>query len=220
MAAAANANHSPAPHVPASGGPPGGGRGPGRPPPPAPGARATAPAERSWSWKPVSWSAIQRMSQTATWLSRRSARRRARRVVADEVRPERRPARDARDEIPQLGAVEVTVGAGGCRCAGEAWGAAYIKSTGLVEIACSATTPGVTEPCVRHDRRHGRFLDRLARLRPVHREPRLGAVRRIRRLGALGRLDRLRGVRPVDRLDWLARVASVRGLGDVDPVSR
>jgi hypothetical protein len=39
----------------------------------APRATATAPAERSWSWKPVSWSSILQMSQTARWLSRTSS---------------------------------------------------------------------------------------------------------------------------------------------------
>ena len=39
----------------------------------APAATATAPADRSWSWKPVSWSSIQQISQTATCSSRCSS---------------------------------------------------------------------------------------------------------------------------------------------------
>ena len=69
-----------------------------RPPPPR-------PWERSWSWKPVSWSSIQQMSQTARWSSRSELLvRRARRVVGDEV-PTARGGRRAGDVVLEPTAV-------------------------------------------------------------------------------------------------------------------
>ena len=46
---------------------------------------ATAPAETSWSWKPVSCSSIQQISQAATLSSRSSSEYVRATVVLDEV---------------------------------------------------------------------------------------------------------------------------------------